>query len=119
MKKLVLKVACSPNDRERCAQAFNVAASAAAVGAEVQLWLAGDAVQFALPGFAESQDLAKSMPLAELRDAIIAAGTIYACTQCLARRNLDQTDLLPEIVIAGAASFAAQILEADTQALVY
>lgn len=119
MKKLAIKIACSPTELERCTQAFTVAASALAAGAEVRLWLAGDAVQFALPGFAESLTLEGSMSLAELRDTILSSGEVYACTQCLARRNLTQAELLPGVVIAGAATFAEQILDEDTQALVY
>ncbi|MFZ1362666.1 MAG: DsrE family protein [Candidatus Nanopelagicales bacterium] len=119
MKKLAVKIASSPTDLERCTQALTVAASALAAGAEVRLWLAGDAVQFALPGFAESLKLEYSMSLAELRDSILSLGQIYACTQCLARRSLDQDDLLDGVEIAGAAAFAEQILDEGTQALVY
>lgn len=119
MKKLAIKIACSPTELERCTQALTVAASAVAAGAEVRLWLAGDAVQFALPGFAESLTLAGSMSLADLRDTLLDSGKVYACTQCLARRELGQDDLLPDVVIAGAATFAEQILDEDTQALVY
>ena len=119
MKKLAIKIACSPTELERCAQALTVAASAGAAGAEVRLWLAGDSVQFALPGFAESQSVEHSMSLADLRDTLFSSGKIYACTQCLTRRGLTQDDLIPGVVIAGAATFAEQILEDDTQALVY
>lgn len=116
---LVIKIACSPKELERCTQAFTVAASAVAAGAQVRVWLAGDAVKFALPGFAESQKLDHSMPLEELRDSVLEAGEIYACTQCLTRRKIAPDDLIPQVVIAGAAGFTEQILEPGTQALVY
>ncbi len=52
-RKLVVKVIVGKDDPERCAQAFNVAATALASGIEVSLWLAGEASWFALPGKAE------------------------------------------------------------------
>ena len=40
-------------------------------------------------------------------------------TQCAARRGLTQADLLPGVRLAGAASFVAEALTDDAQALVY
>ena len=47
-----------------------------------------------------------------------AAGSTV-CTQCAARRGITEADLLPGAVIAGSASFVAEILTPDAQALVY
>ena len=41
------------------------------------------------------------------------------CTQCAARREIDENDVIPGIRIAGAALFAEEILQPDVQALVY
>jgi predicted peroxiredoxin len=41
------------------------------------------------------------------------------CTQCAARRNLTQVDLLPGVRIAGSTSFVEEILRDGTQAIVY
>ena len=38
-----MKVTCGSEDAERCNQAFTVAAAAVAAGADVGLWLTGDA----------------------------------------------------------------------------
>ena len=119
MKKLVVKVMAGTNDPERAAQAFTVAATAVASGFEVSLWLTGDASYFALPGRCESFELPHSAPLNELRDAILAAGSITLCTQCAARRAITQLDLIPGITIKGAASFVQEIMEAGVQALIY
>jgi hypothetical protein len=35
-------------------------------------------------------------PLADLRDAVIADGRVTVCSQCAARRDLTEADLLPE-----------------------
>lgn len=117
LSRLVVK--CSTVDPEPCSQAFTVAATALAAGTEASLWLTGDATWLAAPGRAERVTLPKATPLAELRDAVIAEGTLTVCTQCAARRSVTAEDLLPDVRIAGAASFVAEILTEGTQALVY
>jgi predicted peroxiredoxin len=117
--KLVVKAMAGANDPERCAQAFTVASTALASGAEVSLWLTGDAAWFALPGKCEEFELPHSAKLADLRDAILAGGKITLCTQCAVRRGINDGDQIPGIVIAGAASFVEEILQPNVQALVY
>jgi predicted peroxiredoxin len=117
--KLVIKVMVGANDPERCAQAFTVATTALAAGVEVSLWLTGEAAWFALPGKCEEFVLPHSSPLNEMRDAILEAGSITLCTQCAVRRGISETDMIPGIRIAGAASFVAEITEPDVQALIY
>jgi predicted peroxiredoxin len=104
---------------ERCAQALTVAATALASAASVSLWLTGEAVWLAVPGRAEEVDLPHSAPLADLRDAVLAGGRVTVCTQCAARRELGEGDLVPGTRIAGSASFIEEILAPGVQALVY
>lgn len=118
-RRLVVKATAGADAPERCAQAFTVAAVAAASGSEVSLWLTGEASLFALPGQAETFELPHSAPLAELRDAILAAGTVTLCTQCAARREITADDVLPGVRIAGAQTFVEEVLSDDVQALVY
>ena len=117
--KLVVKVMAGSDDPERCAQAFTVASTALASGAEVSLWLTGEAAWFAIPGKCEEFELPHSAKLADLRDAILAGGKITLCTQCAVRRGINEGDQIPGIVIAGAASFVEEILQPNVQALVY
>lgn len=119
LRRLVVKCTSGAEAPERCAQAFTVAATALAAGAEVSLWLTGEAVWFAVPGRAEAFELPHSAPLAQLRDAVLEAGALTACTQCVARRDLTQADLLDGVRIAGSASFVDEALHEGTQALVY
>ena len=118
-RRLVVKATAGAEAPERCSQAFTVAAVAAASGATVSLWLTGEASLFALPGQAETFELPHSPPLAELRDAILGAGTITLCTQCAARRGITEDDVMPGVRIAGAQTFVEEVLGADVQALVY
>ena len=118
-RSFVVKSTAGVDDPERCAQAFTVAATAVASGAAVSLWLTGEAAWLALPGRAERFELPHSAPLAELRDALISAGTLTVCTQCAARRNITEQDVIAGVRIAGAATFVAECLRDQAQALVY
>lgn len=118
-RSLVVKVTCGSDDAERCNQAFTVAAMAVAAGAEVSLWLTGEAAWFAVPGRAEEFDLPLATPLADLLAAVLAAGQVTACSQCAARRGIGADDVLEGVRIAGAAVFTEEILAPDAQALVY
>lgn len=117
--KLLIKVTAGADEAERCNQAFTVASAAVAAGAEVSLWLTGDAAWFAVPGRAEEFSLPLAAPLADLLAVVLASGTVTLCTQCAARREIGPDDVLPGIRIAGAATFAEEALTDGTQALVY
>jgi predicted peroxiredoxin len=119
LRPLVVKCTSGVEAAERCAQAFTVAATAAAAGSAVSLWLTGEAAWLALPGRAEAFALPHSAPLAELRDSVLAAGTVTVCSQCAARRGIEAADLVAGARIAGSASFVAEILADGAQALVY
>ena len=119
MRTLVVKVTAGAEEPERCAQAFTVAATALAAGADVSLWLTGEAAWFAISGRAEEVVLPHSAPLADLRDAVIAGGQVTVCTQCAARREIAEGDLLAGVRIAGAATFVEEALADGAQALVY
>ena len=114
----MVKVTAGADDAERCNQAFTVSAAAVTAGAEVSLWLTGEAAWFALPGRAEGFDLPLAAPLADLLAAVLAGGQVTLCTQCAQRRGINQEDL-PGVRIAGAATFAEEVLAGDVQALVY
>ncbi|HLT09570.1 MAG TPA: DsrE family protein [Micromonosporaceae bacterium] len=118
-RSLVVKVTAGEDAPERCAQAFTVAATAAATGVPVSLWLTGESAWFALPGRAEKFELPHSAPLADLLSAVLAAGTVTLCTQCAARRGIAEQDVIPGIRIAGAASFVEEVLADGAQALIY
>ncbi|WP_026126864.1 DsrE family protein [Nocardiopsis xinjiangensis] len=118
-RSLVIKVTAGAEAPERCNQAFTVAAAALASGAEVSLWLTGDAAWFAVPGRAEGFSLPHAAPLSDLLGSVLEAGTVTVCTQCAARRDLTQEDLLEGVRIAGAPTFVEESLTEGAQALVY
>lgn len=118
-KKLVIKVTAGSDAPERCSQAFTVAAVAVASGVEVSLWLTGESSWFALPGRAAEFELPHAAPLPDLIDSIRAGGRITVCTQCAARRDITEQDVLEGVRIAGAQLFVQEAMGDGVQALVY
>jgi predicted peroxiredoxin len=116
---LVIKATAGNNDPERCNQAFTVAATAIASGVQVSLWLTGEATLLALPGQAEDFRLAYASPLADLLQTILKGGSVTVCTQCAARRDITEDDLIDGVRIAGAPTFVAEVLADGAKALVY
>lgn len=118
-RSLVIKVTAGKDEPERCNQAFTVAAAAAASGVSVSLWLTGESAWFALPGRAADFSLSHAAPLEDLLASVLAVGTVTVCGQCAARRDITPEDVIEGIRIAGAATFVAEIVADDVQALVY
>ena len=118
-RSLVIKVTAGKDDPERCNQAFTVAAAAVASGVSVSLWLTGESAWFGLPGRAEDFSLPHAAPLADLLAGVLAAGTVTVCTQCAARRDITEKDVLEGVRIAGAQVFVQEAMTDGTQALVY
>ena len=118
-RSLVIKVTVGKEDPERCNQAFTVAAAAVASGVPVSLWLTGESAWYSLPGRAGDFSLPHAAPLADLLAGVLAAGSVTVCTQCAARRNIEADHVITGIRIAGAATFVAEIMTENAQALVY
>jgi predicted peroxiredoxin len=118
-RPLVVKVTCGADEPERCSQGFTVAATGVAAGAEVSLWLTGEAAWFGIPGRAEEFVLEHASPLADLLAAVVASGRVTVCTQCAARRGIVDEDLLEGVRLAGAPSYVEEVLAEGAQALVY
>ncbi|WP_199239195.1 DsrE family protein [Streptomyces sp. ICBB 8177] len=118
-KQLVIKVTAGADAPERCSQAFTVAAVAVASGVRVSLWLTGESSWFALPGRAAEFELPHAAPLPDLLDSLLTGGSVTLCTQCAARREITQDDVLDGVRIAGAQVFVQEVMGQDVQALVY
>lgn len=118
-RSLVIKVTTGIEAPERLSQAFTVAATAVASGVGVSLWLTGESTWMAVPGRAEGFELPYAAPLVELRDAVLAGGRLTVCTQCAARRDLTEDQLVDGAVIKGAAVFVEEVMAEGAQALVY
>lgn len=118
-RALIVKITCGAEAAERANQAWTVAAVGVAAGADVTVWLTGEAVWFGVRDRQPDLALPMATPVAELVDTVRQAGRIVICTQCAARRSMLADDLVDGAVIAGAASFVEAVLADAVQALVY
>jgi predicted peroxiredoxin len=118
-RSLVVKVTAGKDEPERCNQALTVAAAAVASGVPVSLWLTGEASWFALPDGCPDLSLPHATPLPDLFAAVLGGGSVTLCTQCAARREITEDDVVDGVRIAGATTFVAEILADGAQALVY
>jgi len=118
-RNLVVKLTVGKDEPERCNQALTVATAAAASGVAVSLWLTGESAWFALPDGCPDLQLPHATPLPELFATVLKMGTVTLCTQCAARREISEADVVPGVRIAGATTFVAEALADGAQALVY
>ena len=118
-RPLMVKITCGAEAPERANQAWTVAATALSAGAEVGVFLTGEAVWFAVREARPDLGLEHATPVADLAAPLLDLGAVVVCTQCAARRQLTQADLLTGATIAGAATFVERVLQPDVQALVY
>ncbi len=118
-RSLIIKLTCGAEAAERANQAWTVAAMGIAAGAPVTVWLTGEAVWFAVPGRQPDLALPHATRVSDLVETVRTGGRIVVCTQCAARRELTEDDLVDTATIAGAASFVEAALADGVQALVY
>ncbi|MFI0450817.1 DsrE family protein [Actinomadura sp. 6N118] len=118
-RSLVIKATAGADGAERCNQAFTVAAAGVASGVPVSLWLTGESAWYALPGRAKEFELPHATPLDDLLDVVLKGGQVTVCTQCAARRDIGQDDVIQGIRIAGAPTFVEEATADGAQALVY
>src|SRR5450759_3367211 len=110
-RQLMSKLTAGVESPEKLSQAFTIAATAVASGAAVSLWLTGESTWLAVPGRAEAFSIPHAARLSDLRDAVLEDGRVTVCSQCAARRNLTEADLLPGTLIRGAAAFVEEVLQ--------
>lgn len=118
-RSLVVKITCGAEAAERANQGWTVASMGLAAGVDVAVWLTGEAVWFAAVGRQPDLALPFATPVSELIDVVQAGGSIVVCSQCAARRELTETDLLPGTQVRGAAQFVEAVLTDGVQALIY
>ncbi len=118
-QSLLIKITCGAEAAERANQAWTVAAMGVAAGASVSVWLTGEAAWFAVTGRQPDLQLPYATPVGELVETVRLGGAITVCTQCAARRELAEADLIESASIQGAASFVEEVLADNVRALVY
>lgn len=102
--KFCVSLTCAKDDADRATVAFVVANAAVGSEQETVVFLSTEGVRLGVAGYAD--DIAETgfAPLRELIANFAAAGgTIYVCSPCFKKRNLDETKLVAGAKIVGGA----------------
>jgi predicted peroxiredoxin len=102
--KFCVSLTHATEDPDRATVAFVVANAAVGSEQETVVFLSTEAVRLAVQGAADDVAEPGFAPLRELMANFAnAGGTIYVCSPCFKRRNLDETKLVAGAKIVGGA----------------
>lgn len=102
--KFCMSLTCAKNDTDKATVAFVVANAAVASDKETLVFLSTEGVRLSQKGFADDIHEDGFAPLAELMANFVeAGGTIWACSPCFKKRDLDENALIDGCTIVGGA----------------
>lgn len=112
---ILVSIAASHDDPDRCTVGFVVAVAAAASGQQTTVFLSADGAWAGKQGEAEKIHEEGFAPLAELVAGFVeAGGEILVCTPCAKKRGITDADLVPGATIAGGAAVVALLAAGAT-----
>lgn len=92
------------DNTDKATVAFVIANAALGSGKDTVAFLSSEGVRLAVEGYADSIHEEGFAPLKQLMGDFAAnRGTIYVCSPCFKRRNLDEAKLVPGAKIVGGA----------------
>jgi len=93
------------DNTDKATVAFVVANAAAASDKETLVFLSTEGVRLSQKGYADDVHEEGFAPLADLMASFVkAGGTIWVCSPCFKKRNLDDGNLIDGATIVGGAS---------------
>jgi predicted peroxiredoxin len=102
--KFCVSITNAKNDPDRATVGFVVANAAVGSDQETLVFLSTEGVRLAVQGYADDIHEEGFAPLKELLANLVnGGGTIYVCSPCFKKRNLDETKLVPGATIVGGA----------------
>ena len=102
--KFCVSITNAKNDPDRATVGFVVANAAVGSDQETVVFLSTEGVRLAEEGYADDIHEEGFAPLKELLTSYVnGGGTIYVCSPCFKKRNLDDTKLVPGATIVGGA----------------
>ena len=105
MNRVVINLTAGPDDEEAATIAYLVATAAQEAGKDVLFFMTKEAVRLGLEGGADGvQDEGRPSLAALSVQFAEHGGTIYLCPVCVRSRQLDETTLLPNAAVLGAAA---------------
>jgi len=102
--KFCVSITNAKNDPDRATVGFVVANAAVGSDQETLVFLSTEGVRLAEQGYTDDIHEEGFAPLRELLTNFVdGGGTIYVCSPCFKKRNLDETKLVPGATIVGGA----------------
>ncbi|MBX5467230.1 MAG: DsrE family protein [Firmicutes bacterium] len=102
--RFVVSITHAHDDPDKATVGFVVANAALASGCETLVFLSTNGVYLAVRGQADTIHESGFAPLKELMDQFVQeGGTIYVCSPCFKKRQLDEGTLIAGATIVGGA----------------
>ncbi|MBL8729419.1 MAG: DsrE family protein [Planctomycetes bacterium] len=102
--RLCVSLTYAKNDTDKATVAFVVANAAVASEKQTVVFLSTEAVRLSQQGYADDVHEGGFAPLRELiANFVKAGGTIWVCSPCFKKRQLDEGKLIPGATIVGGA----------------
>ena len=102
--KFCVSLTSAKDNTDKATVAFVVASAAVGSGKETLMFLSVEGVRLSQKGYADDIREEGFAPLRELMDSFAkAGGTIYVCSPCFKKRNLDENNLVAGAAIVGGA----------------
>ena len=102
--KLLVSLTNAKNDPDKATVGFVVANAAVASGQDTVIFLNVEGAYLASKGYADDIHEEGFAPLKQLMDQFVeAGGTLWVCSPCYKKRNLNEEDLIEGATIVGGA----------------
>ncbi|WP_394234330.1 DsrE family protein [Niallia oryzisoli] len=102
--KFLVSITNAKNDQDKATVGFVVANAAVASGQETVVFLNVEGAYLGSKGYADDMHEEGFAPLKQLMELFVeAGGTIWVCSPCYKKRQLDEENLVDGAVIVGGA----------------
>lgn len=119
MSKLMISITHAKDNTDKATVGFVVANASVASGVETVVFLSTEGVHLSQDGYADDIHEEGFAPLKQLMtDFVEVGGTIWVCSPCFKKRNLDEENLVENAVIVGGAK-AVEFLITGGSSLTY
>ena len=104
MAKLMISITHAKDNTDKATVGFVVANASVASGVETVVFLSTEGVHLSQNGYADDIHEEGFAPLKQLMsDFVEVGGTIWVCSPCFKKRNLDENNLVESALIVGGA----------------
>ncbi len=119
MAKLMISITHAKDNTDKATVGFVVANASVASGVETVVFLSTEGVHLSQNGYAEPIHEEGFAPLQQLMDDFVeVGGTIWVCSPCFKKRNLDADNLVEGALIVGGAK-AVEFLTTGGSSITY